>query len=93
MIAPDTDGDVLFKRLHLANARRTWRDLVQRGERETWSYRDFLALCAILGIRHASPLLRSSAPTCMNHKERNGFGALERSMITRTVLSRTQWDR
>ena len=38
----DQDLDALFKRLHLANARRVWRDLVQRAERESWSYRDFL---------------------------------------------------
>ena len=44
MIAPDQDLDALFKRLHLANARRVWRDLVQRAERESWSYRDFLML-------------------------------------------------
>jgi DNA replication protein DnaC len=52
MIAPDTDLDLLFKRLHLANARRMWRDLVQRAERETWSYRDFLALLASEEIAH-----------------------------------------
>ena len=28
MIAADTDLDALFKRLHLANARRVWRDLI-----------------------------------------------------------------
>jgi DNA replication protein DnaC len=41
-----SDGqlDALLKRLHLANARRAWRELVQRAEREEWSYRDFLAL-------------------------------------------------
>ncbi len=44
MIPPDVDLDALFKRLHLANARRVWRDLVQRAERESWSYRGFLAL-------------------------------------------------
>ena len=33
----DTDLDALFKRLHLANARRVWRDVVMRAERETWS--------------------------------------------------------
>lgn len=32
------DLDVLLKRLHLANARRVWRDLVQRAEREQWSH-------------------------------------------------------
>lgn len=36
--------DALLKRLSLANARRIWRDLVARAEREEWSYRDFLAV-------------------------------------------------
>jgi DNA replication protein DnaC len=40
----DVQLDALLKRLHLANARRAWRNLVQRAEREEWSYRDFLAL-------------------------------------------------
>lgn len=34
--------DVLLKRLHLANARRVWRDLVQRAEREQWSHEALL---------------------------------------------------
>ncbi len=33
-----SDLDPLLKRLHLANARRVWRDLVQRAEKEEWSY-------------------------------------------------------
>ena len=41
MIPVDADLDALFKRLHLANARHVWRDLVQRAERDTWTYRDF----------------------------------------------------
>jgi DNA replication protein DnaC len=40
----DDELDSLLKRLHLANARRVWRPLVQRAEKEQWSYRDFLAL-------------------------------------------------
>jgi DNA replication protein DnaC len=40
----DVHLDAFLKRLHLANARRAWRELVQRAEREEWSYRDFLAL-------------------------------------------------
>jgi DNA replication protein DnaC len=40
----DAQLDALLKRLHLANTRRAWGDLVQRAEREEWSYRDFLAL-------------------------------------------------
>ena len=42
----DTDLDALLKRLHLANARRVWRDLVQRAEAEQWAYRDFLVVLA-----------------------------------------------
>lgn len=30
--------DVLLKRLHLANARRMWRELIQRAEKEQWSH-------------------------------------------------------
>jgi IstB-like ATP binding protein len=30
--------DVLLKRLHLANARRVWRDMVQRAEKEQWTH-------------------------------------------------------
>ena len=52
MTAADTDLDVLFKRLHLANARRVWRDLVQRAERETWAYGDFLTLLVSEEIAH-----------------------------------------
>ena len=40
----DDELDALLKRLHLANARRIWRQLVERAEKEEWSYRDFLAL-------------------------------------------------
>ncbi len=40
----DTQLDACLKRLHLANARRVWRDVVQRAEREAWTYRDVVAL-------------------------------------------------
>jgi DNA replication protein DnaC len=33
-----SDLEPFLKRLHLANARRVWRDLVQRAEKEDWSY-------------------------------------------------------
>ena len=52
MSAPDQDLDALFKRLHLANARRVWRDLVQRAERDAWSYHDFLTLLVTEEIAH-----------------------------------------
>ncbi|MEO7789639.1 MAG: ATP-binding protein [Vicinamibacterales bacterium] len=52
MIPLEADLDALFKRLHLANARRVWRDLIQRAERETWPYRDFLTLLVAEEIAH-----------------------------------------
>lgn len=36
------DLDVFLKRLHLANARRVWRDLVQLAEKEQWSHEQLL---------------------------------------------------
>lgn len=48
----DAQLDALFKRLHLANARRNWRDLVQQAETEQWSYRDFLALLVAEEVAH-----------------------------------------
>src|SRR5262245_10289176 len=48
----DAQFDALLKRLHLANARRAWRDLVQQAEREEWTYRDFLALLISEEIAH-----------------------------------------
>ncbi len=36
------DLDTLLKRLHLANARRAWRDLVQRAEKEQWPHGQLL---------------------------------------------------
>jgi len=32
------DLDVFLKRLHLANTRRVWRDLIQRAEKEQWPH-------------------------------------------------------
>jgi DNA replication protein DnaC len=44
MIPTDDELDALLKRLHLASARRIWRRLVERAEKEEWSYRDFLGI-------------------------------------------------
>ncbi|MEP6496066.1 MAG: IS21-like element helper ATPase IstB [bacterium] len=41
---PDVDLDALLKRLHLANARRIWRDLLVRAEQEVWTYEYLLTL-------------------------------------------------
>jgi DNA replication protein DnaC len=45
---PETaDLESLFKRLHLANARREWKAMCDRAEAEEWSHRKLLAiLCA-----------------------------------------------
>src|SRR6266487_4159733 len=48
----DVQLDALLKRLHLANTRRTWRDLVQRAEQEEWGYRDYLTLLVSEEIAH-----------------------------------------
>src|SRR5919108_2954922 len=37
-----SDLDPLLKRLHLANARRTWRALVERAEKEQWTHEALL---------------------------------------------------
>jgi DNA replication protein DnaC len=52
MIGAPDDLDGLFKRLSLANARRVWRDLIQRAERERWSYQDVLAMLVVEEIAH-----------------------------------------
>ena len=42
VIDSQPDLDTLLKRLHLANARRVWRDLVQRAEKEQWTHGQLL---------------------------------------------------
>lgn len=44
MSPTDIPIDELLKRLHLANARRLWRSLVERAEKEQWSYEHFLSV-------------------------------------------------
>jgi len=63
----DPELDAILKRLHLANARRVWRDLVIRAEKEEWGYRDFLSVSSPRRSRSdsrracsASPAARSS---------------------------------
>ena len=38
------DLDALLKRLHLANTRRVWRDLLVRAEQDEWTYEHLLTL-------------------------------------------------
>jgi len=52
MNTTDINIDAMLKRLHLANARRTWRDLVVRAEKEEWSCRDFFALLVAEEVAH-----------------------------------------
>lgn len=48
----DLDLDAVFKRLNLANARRVWRDLVARAERDDWPYDRFLTVLVAEEIAH-----------------------------------------
>ena len=48
----DIDLDVLLKRLHLANARRLWRDLVQRAEKEHWPHGRLLEILFSEEVAH-----------------------------------------
>src|SRR5882724_5670765 len=51
MIA-DQELDALLNRLHLANTRRTWRELARRAEQEDWTYHDFFVLLVTEEIAH-----------------------------------------
>jgi DNA replication protein DnaC len=48
----DLELDAVFKRLNLANARRVWRDLIARAEREEWPYDRFLTVLVAEEIAH-----------------------------------------
>jgi DNA replication protein DnaC len=52
MSVAELNLDEMFKRLHLANARRNWRTLCDQAERETWSYRDLLAMLTAEEVAH-----------------------------------------
>lgn len=52
MSTDDIALDPLFRRLHLANAPRVWRELADRAEKEQWSYHDFLAALVTGEIAH-----------------------------------------
>lgn len=44
--------DHLLKRLHLANARRVWRELCQRAETEQWSFEDYTRVLVEEEVAH-----------------------------------------
>lgn len=52
MKAADIPMDEMLKRLHLANARRVWRDLVKVAEKERWTYDAFFARLISEEIAH-----------------------------------------
>ena len=52
MNTTDIPIDDLLKRLHLANARRIWRDLVSRAEKEDWGFGDFFATLVAEEVAH-----------------------------------------
>ena len=57
------DLNPLLKRLHLANTRRVWRELVVRAEQEEWTYEHFLTVVVTEEIaqRQQTRLARLSA--------------------------------
>lgn len=52
MTVTDEQLDILFKRLHLANIRRNWREAVDRAEQGRWSYREFLTTLVSEEVAH-----------------------------------------
>jgi len=48
----DVPLEALFRRLHLANAPRIYKELCARAEEESWSYRDFLAVLMAEEVAH-----------------------------------------
>jgi DNA replication protein DnaC len=50
--APTIDVDALLRRLHLPTVRRLYPELAQRAERESLSYRDFLAILMAEEVAH-----------------------------------------
>jgi DNA replication protein DnaC len=51
-VKTDIPVDMLLKRLHLANARRVWRDLCRRAETEEWAYEDLVAVLFAEEVAH-----------------------------------------
>jgi len=52
MNVDELNMDVTLKRLHLANARRIWNDLVVRAENEQWTYRQLLSVLFAEEVAH-----------------------------------------
>lgn len=56
----------LFRRLNLAHTSRIYQDVVDRAEKESWSYRDFLALLLAEEVAHRKQT-RLQRLTCKAH--------------------------
>ena len=52
MTRADVDLGALLKRLNLANSRRVYRDIVERAEKEGWSFHDFLSVLVSEEVTH-----------------------------------------
>jgi hypothetical protein len=65
VIPADINIDALLKRLHLASARRNWRSMIERAEKEAWSCRDFLALLVAEEVAIASKRESSDSPAAV----------------------------
>jgi len=75
--AAASDLDALFKRLHLANARRVWRGLIHRAERERWTYQDFLTWVATEEIAHRQQTRLDHLAIAVAYRAiQNGFDAV-----------------
>jgi len=48
----DIDLEALLKRLNLANSRRLYRELIERAEKESWSFHDFLTVLVAEEVAH-----------------------------------------
>src|SRR5215472_3465881 len=44
--------ELLFRRLNLAHTRRIYQEVVDRAEKENWTYRDFLAVLLAEEVAH-----------------------------------------
>src|SRR5437016_1481388 len=58
----DIRADELLEHLGLLHARRVWKDLAARAERESWSYQDYLVmlLAEEVGVRQGARVAQMS---------------------------------
>ncbi len=69
-----------FRRLNLAHTRRIYKEVADRAEKESWSYRDFLKKwhegnrrgCSVVRGAHTSPSSRPSTSSTSRCSRRSG---------------------